>query len=58
MSEGKVSCRDFLRASMAADTAAAISAMPAGNPPDVMVAAWLHKLLRIASQGALTGLKG
>ena len=115
MSERKVSRRDFLRASMAAGTAAAISAMPAGltyaqeqaflnywtgwsgfefdalqalvdqfneehdnsyvnmttvfgqyekvltaiaggNPPDVVSAVWLHQLVQIASQGALTPL--
>ena len=115
MSEKHISRRDFLRASLAAGTAAAISAMPAGltyaqeqaflnywtgwsgfefdalqalvdqfnaehdnsyvnmttvfgqyekvltaiaggNPPDVVSAVWLHQLVQIASQGALTPL--
>ncbi|MXV94128.1 MAG: extracellular solute-binding protein, partial [Chloroflexi bacterium] len=115
MSEKRLSRRDFLRASLAAGTAATLSAMPAGltyaqeqaflnywtgwsgfefdvlqglvdqfneenpdvyvnmttvfgqyekvltaiaggNPPDVVSAVWLHQLVQIASQGALTPL--
>ncbi len=115
MSEKRISRRDFLRASLAAGTAASIAAMPAGltyaqeqaflnywtgwsgfefdalqalvdqfneehdnsyvnmttvfgqyekvltaiaggNPPDVVSAVWLHQLVQIASQGALTPL--
>ncbi|MCY4246238.1 MAG: substrate-binding domain-containing protein [Chloroflexi bacterium] len=115
MSEKRISRRDFLRASLAAGTAATLSTMPAGltyaqeqaflnywtgwsgfefdvlqglvdqfneehanvyvnmttvfgqyekvltaiaggNPPDVVSAVWLHQLVQIASQGALTPL--
>ena len=115
MSDRMITRRDFLRASLAAGTAAGLSAMPAGlsyaqeqaflnywtgwsgfefdalqalvnqfneehpdifvnmttvfgqyekvltaiaggNPPDVVSAVWLHQLVQVASQGALTPL--
>ena len=33
-----------------------LTAIAGGNPPDVVSAVWLHQLVQIASQGALTPL--